>query len=148
MKNIKRFRIRVVVFLIAFSLSSAALPGEKGCADHPLFLTRMPGYGIADCNNKDFDAFNFETGKRDKTVVEGRCTRLTYKSEDRFKEASGLAVVRNYENAIKSLGGAILFVAANRLVNGKIVKDGKEFLVQAEKGNGLIWLTVAMPQRQ
>lgn len=142
MNNIKYVMVRVVVFLIAFSLASAAVPGEKGCADHPLFPTRMPGYGIADCNNKDFDVFNFETGKRDKTVVEGRCTRLTYKSEDRSKEASALAVVRNYENAIKSLGGSVLFVANNRLVNGKIVKDGKEFWVQAEKGNGLIWLTV------
>ena len=117
-------------------------PDKKGCVDHPVFPTRMPGYSIADCETKDFDAFNFETGKKDKTGVEGRRTKLTYRVEDRSKEPSGLAVVRNYENAIKSVQGTVLFIDTNRFVNGKIVKDGKEIWVQVEKGNGLIWLTI------
>ena len=102
----------------------------------------MPGYYIADCETKDFDAFNFETGKKEKARVEGRRTKLTYRVEDRSKEPSGLSVVRNYENAIKSVQGTVLFIDGNRIVNGKIVKDGNEFWAQAEKGNGQIWLTV------
>jgi hypothetical protein len=102
----------------------------------------MPGYSIANCETKDFDAVNFETGKKDKASVEGRRTKLTYRVEDRSKEPSGLEVVRNYENAITSVQGTVLFIDRNRLVNGKIVKDGKEVWAQVEKGNGLIWLTV------
>jgi len=141
-KKIKYVWITAVVFLIASGLASAGEPDKKGCADHPVFPTRMPGYSIADCDTKDFDAFAFETGKKDKASVEGRRTKLTYRVEDRSKEPSGLAVVRNYENAIKSVRGTVLFTDKNRFVNGKIVKDGKEIWAQVEKGNGVIWLTV------
>jgi OmpA-OmpF porin, OOP family len=141
-EKIKHIGITFVIFLIASGLASAAGTDRKGCADHPLFPTRMPGYYITDCEMKDFDGFNLETGKREKVSVEGRRTKLTYRVEDRSKEPSGLAVVRNYENAIKSIGGTVLFVDKNRLMNGKIVKDGKEVWAQVEKGNGLIWLTV------
>ena len=141
-KKIKYVWITAVVFLIASGLTIAAEPDKKGCADHPVFPTRMGGYRIAECETKDFDAFNFETGKKDKAGVEGRRTKLTYRVEDRSKEPSGIEVVRNYENAITSVQGTVLFTDKNRLVNGKIVKDGKEVWAQVEKGNGLIWLTV------
>jgi outer membrane protein OmpA-like peptidoglycan-associated protein len=143
-KKIKYVWITAVVLFISSGLAIAALPDKKGCVDHPLFPTRMPGYSIADCDAKDFDTFNFETGKKDKAGVEGRRTKLTYKVEDRSKEPSGLAVVRNYENAIKSVRGTVLFIDknSNRFVNGKIVKDGNEIWAQAEKGNGVIWLTI------
>jgi OOP family OmpA-OmpF porin len=142
MEKIKHLWITAVVLLISSGLAGAADLGKKGCADHPLFPTRMPGYYIVDCEMKDFDAFNLETGKREKVRVEGRRTKLTYRVEDRSKEPSGLAVVRNYENAIKSVQGTVLYIDGNRIVNGKIVKDGNEFWAQAEKGNGQIWLTV------
>ena len=102
----------------------------------------MPGYSISDCESKDFDVFNLETGKKEKASVEGRRTKLTYRIEDRSKEPSGLEVIRNYDNAIKSIRGTVLFTDRNRFVNGKIAKDGKEIWAQVEKGNGLIWLTV------
>jgi OmpA-OmpF porin, OOP family len=141
-KKIKHAWITAVVLLLSTGLASALMPDKKGCVDHPVFPTRMPGYSISDCDTKDFDAFNFETGKKDKTRVEGRRTKLTYRVEDRSKEPSVLAIVRNYENAIKSVQGTVLFVDTNRWVNGKIAKDGKEIWVQAERGNGLIWLTL------
>jgi outer membrane protein OmpA-like peptidoglycan-associated protein len=141
-KKFKQVWITAVVFLIASGLVSAAEPDKKGCADHPLFPTRMPGYNLADCDTKDFEAFNFETGKREKTSVEGRRTKLTYRVADRSKEPGGLAVVRNYENAIKSVQGTVLFIDKDRVMNGKIMKDGKEIWAQVEKGNGVIWLTV------
>jgi OOP family OmpA-OmpF porin len=143
-KKIKHVWITAVVFFISSGLASAVLPDKKGCFDHPVFPTRMPEYSIENCDTKDFDVFNFETGKKDKAGVEGRITRLTYRIEDRSREASGLAVVRNYENAIKSVQGTVLFIDknSNRFVNGKIVKDGKEIWAQVEKGNGKIWLTI------
>jgi OmpA-OmpF porin, OOP family len=141
-KKFKHVWITAVVFFISSGLVGAVLPDKKGCVDHPVFPTRMPGYNIANCEAKDFDAFDFETGRKEKASVEGRRTKLTYQVEDRSKEPSGLAVVRNYENAIKSVSGTVLFIDKNRVVNGKIVKDGKEIWAQVEKGNGLIWLTI------
>ena len=141
-QKIKHIWITAFIFVISSGLASAASPDKKGCVDHPVFPTRMPGYSLADCETKDFDTFHFETGKKDKTGVEGRRTKLSYRIEDRSKEPSSLEVVRNYDNAIKNVGGTVLFTDRNRFVNGKIVKDGKEIWAQVEKGNGLIWLTV------
>ncbi len=138
----KRFWITAVVFFFTTGLVSAAASDQKGCADHPVFPTRMAGYSISKCETKDFEAFKFETGKREKTVVEGRCTMLTYRIDDRSKEPSGLAVVRNYENAIKNAKGTIVFTNSSWIVNGKIEKGGKEIWAQAQKGNGQIWLTI------
>ncbi|EKD21949.1 MAG: hypothetical protein ACD_87C00248G0002 [uncultured bacterium] len=144
MKIIKHVWITALVFFLFSGLGSAVLPDKKGCTDHPVFPKRMSEYSIENCETKDFGAFNFETGQKDKTSIEGRMTKLTYRIEDRSKEASGLAVVQNYENAIKSVQGTVLFIDknSNRSVNGKIIKDGKEIWAQVEKGNGKIWLTI------
>lgn len=142
MKDLRHVWIMAVIFLMAAGPAYATTPDKKGCADHPVFPTRMPGYSISDCETKDFDAVNFETGKREKNTVEGRRTKLTYRIEDRSQEPSGLAVVRNYENAIKNVGGTVVFTDGKRILNGKILKNGKEIWAQAEKGNGLIWLTI------
>ena len=142
MKKFKHIWITVFLFFISSGFAGAALPDKKGCVDHPVFPTRMPGYRIANCETKDFDAIDFETGKRDKANVEGRLTKLTYQIEDRSKEPSGLAIVRNYENAIKRISGTVLFIDKNRVVNGKIMKDGNEIWAQVVKGNGQIWLTI------
>ena len=141
-KKVNPVWITILGLFFAFGLAGAAEVDKKGCADHPVFPTRMSGYIIRDCQTKDFDAFEFETGKREKNIVEGRRTKLTYWIEDRSKEPSALAIVRNYENAIKSVGGTVLFLDKDRFVNGKIVKDGKEIWAQVEKGGTQIWLTV------
>jgi hypothetical protein len=134
----------MLLFILMPSALHAVQMDAPGCTDHPLFPERMPDYTIEKCENKALDAFEFETGKREKTRIEGRVTRLTYRIDDRSKEASGLAVVRSYTSAITKLQGAVSYTdqTGSRIVNGKIGKDGKEFWVQAQKGNGKIWLTV------
>jgi OmpA-OmpF porin, OOP family len=134
----------LLLALLCLSLPAvAAEQDKKGCADHPAFPTRMSGYFIADCETRDFDAFGFETkNPRQKTTVEGRWNKITYRMFTGSRQPSALAVVRNYENAIKAAGGTVLFVDTNRWMNGKLVKDGKEVWAQAEKGNGLIWLYI------
>jgi outer membrane protein OmpA-like peptidoglycan-associated protein len=130
--------------LLCLSLPAAAVEQDKkGCSDHPAFPTRMSGYFISNCETRDFDAFAFETkNPREKTTVEGTWTKISYRMYAGSNEASGLAVVRNYENAIKAAGGTVLFSDSKRWVNGKLAKDGKEIWAQAEKGNGAIWLYI------
>jgi OOP family OmpA-OmpF porin len=103
----------------------------------------MSNFHIFYCEMKDFDAVEFETGKRQKNSVKKHTTRLTYRIADRSKEPSPIAVVSNYENAVKSVGGKIAFTNINlRTVNGMVAKDGQEVWTQATKGNGQIWLTI------
>jgi outer membrane protein OmpA-like peptidoglycan-associated protein len=132
--------------LLCLALPAAAKPDKPGCADHPLFPTRMPEYTIVKCDTKEFDRYEFFTTKGPRHAEEGKFTFITYQVEDRKKEQSGVAVVRNYENAIKKIGGTVVASDPNRWVNGKVTVDGKEVWVQAEKGNGLIWLRIIEKQ--
>jgi outer membrane protein OmpA-like peptidoglycan-associated protein len=74
------------------------------------------------------------------------------------KEASGLQIIRNYSNAIKSMGGTILIEGTReaieavcpegegyaRQVDGKVVKGGKELWVEVgyHEYNGTYLITV------
>jgi outer membrane protein OmpA-like peptidoglycan-associated protein len=117
---------------------------KAGCSDHPLFPTRMPGYVIEACKVEEFGRYEFLTPKPPKMPVEGKFTFITYAVTDRKNEPSPVAVVRNYESAMRKVGATNLQTDPNASwwVNGKIAKDGQETWAQAEKGNGKIWLRI------
>jgi hypothetical protein len=50
---------------------------NPSCKDHELF-TRMPDSWIASCSDKTFDFFEFMTGLKTTTRVEGRTWKITY----------------------------------------------------------------------
>jgi outer membrane protein OmpA-like peptidoglycan-associated protein len=103
----------------------------------------MPDYVIESCKIEDFAAYEFQVKKGPKTRVEGKFTFITYKfTGKRETEPSGLAVVRNYENAFQKIGGTIAQSDPDRWVNGSIVKDGQETWFEVLKGNGKIWLRI------
>lgn len=133
-----------VLLLLSAAGASAQQGDYKDCKDHPLFPTRMPDYRIADCKVEDFGVYEFWTDNaRKKIPVEGKFTFISYAfTGERGTEPSALAVVKNYENAIKKAGGTILHTNPTWWVNGKIVKDNQEVWVQAERGNGKIWLRI------
>ena len=110
-----------VLLLLATGVA-AQQSDSAGCKDHPLFPTRMPDYRIVGCKVEAFGVYEFSATKGPKTPVEGKFTFLTYAfTGERANEPSGLAVVRNYENAIRKVGGTILQSDPQRWVNGKIV---------------------------
>jgi outer membrane protein OmpA-like peptidoglycan-associated protein len=144
-KTMKKGLIALMsVGILLFATGGFAQQSDSaGCKDHPLFPTRMPDYRLAACKVEEYGVYEFWSVKGPKTSVEGRFTFLTYAfTGQRAAEPSGLAVVRNYENAIKKVGGTILGSVPDRWVNGKIVKEGQETWAQIEKGNGKIWLRI------
>ena len=136
-------------FLLWALLASAAAPVDKpGCTDHPLFPTRMPGYTIANCKVEEFGRYEFFTPKPPRMAVEGKYTFLTYRVTDPAQQPSAVAVVRNYEAALRRVGATAVQTdtKGSWWVNGKVTKDGREVWADAEKGNGLIWLRVVEVQ--
>lgn len=131
-----------LILSLTFAAAAAAKGDKPGCVDHPLLPTRMPGYELINCTTKEFDGYDFFAPKGAKHHQEGQFTFLTYAIVDRKTEQSGLAVVRNYENALIKIGGTIEGSDPQRWVNGKVTVEGKEVWVQAEKGNGLIWIRI------
>jgi len=138
----KTWLVLMGVLFVLLNVNVAAQSGD-GCKDHPLFPTRMPDYRLENCKVEDFGIYEFFVPKGPKIPVEGKFTFITYSfTGQRTNEPSGLAVIRNYENAIVKVGGAILQRDPLRWVNGKVVKEGQEAWFQIEKGNGKIWLRI------
>ena len=132
--------------MILFS-AAAAQSDAANCKDHPLFPTRMPDYRIETCKVEPFGVYNFYALKGPKTPVEGKFTFIQYGfTGQRGNEPSPVAVVRNYENAIKKAGGQILGIQPSWWVVGKITQNGVEAWVQAEKGNGKVWMRIVEKQ--
>ena len=117
----------VLVATIA-CLAHAEQKDDPACKDHPMF-TRMPGYWIRGCTVKQFDTHAFTLGVGRTQQVEGRLTTLSYYPQATATEKpSDLQITRNYENAVKQLGGTVLYTAKGK-DTFKIVKDGKEVWV-------------------
>jgi len=143
-KNLTR---ALLVLSLAIAAPAGAEPDRKGCADHPLFPTRMPDFFIVDCKTVEFDAYAFKMpDPRKQNRQEGKFTFITYQLERGKADASGVAVVRNYENALAKIGGTVAESDPDRWVNGKVVLDGKEAWFEAMKGNGKIWLRIVEKQ--
>ncbi|MBK8595465.1 MAG: OmpA family protein [Holophagales bacterium] len=145
-ETVMRIRSAVLLALLASGSALAVKPDSPGCKDHPLFPTRMPNYSLAACEVKEFASHPFRLQKGKTHVVEGKYTFLTYSVDDRKDDQTGVAVVRNYENALKKIGGTVADSVPNWWINGSVVVDGKEVWAEAERGNGKIWLRIVEKQ--
>ena len=105
----------------------------KGSQDHPLF-TRMPGYYISDYDVKDFDKYTSPYLSGQDQNWEGKVTHLEYYAKTQAKQASMLQIARNYENALKKVGGKVL-VNDERVIEGKVEKNGGVTYVHIEAFN-------------
>jgi len=105
----------------------------KGSQDHPLF-TRMPGYYISEYEVKDFDTYASPYLSGQDANWEGKVTSLGYTIKTGAKQASMVQIARNYENAVKKIGGKIL-ANESRVIEAKIQKNGGVTYVHVEAYN-------------
>lgn len=128
--------------LTALFMTSAALladapqapaPDAKGCQDHPLF-TRMPGMRIVTCTSADFDQYVFRI-KGGQEPVEGRRVEVRYTFTGTGSAPSALAIIRNHQQAIASIGGSTVY-EDKRYSTLKVAKDGKEIWTQVDTAWG------------
>ena len=134
--------LAMLVVLLGSGTALAAKPDKPGCSDHTLFPTRMPNYRIEACEVKEFTQYAFRVANGKRQTVEGKFTFITYAVDDRKDDQSGLAVVRNYENALQKIGGAVQGSDPQRWVTGSVIVDKQEVWAEAEKGNSKIWLRI------
>jgi OOP family OmpA-OmpF porin len=123
----KKVLILALVLLMS-SVVVAGEPDEPGCKDHPL-LSRMPGYRIQRCESRQFESLEFWLAGGKNTRIEGHYTKILYALNDGAAEPSRVQIQRNYENAIKSIGGQVLYNNDEGNVYLKVFKDGRELYV-------------------
>jgi outer membrane protein OmpA-like peptidoglycan-associated protein len=129
---------------------------EPEFKDTPWF-SGMPNYSIYDGEDIEFDSYNFFNGKNC-TTVEGRKFKRTYSLKEDAQKSSVIQIMRNYGNAIRSMGGTVIYegrpdnaeCADNNGLNmvvGKAVKGADELWVEVVTlGGDDYYLTVVIKE--
>jgi len=136
--------MRTACLLALLALAApAALAQEdaRGSKDHPL-LTRYPDSHIVEYV-KNYNTEEFATGTRagqpERKSVEGDATVITYFHNNAEKQPSALQVIRNYQNAIKGIGGQVVYERMPKDGDGgettlRVTTGGKEVWIRLEPG--------------
>lgn len=120
-----------VVGLVA-AAPGAWLAAQEDCKDCAL-LSRMPGFRLDWCKN-NFDAREFPMANEKTITQEGDVCEVFYGVEEGRQPPSELQIRRNYTNAVKSLGGTVLFEDQWHATM-KLVKGGKEIWIHVQPMN-------------
>jgi len=99
-----------IVLLLMTAGTAMAQQDVEGSKDHPL-LTRMPNFFITDYEEKDFDQADFKNSKGKDIKVEGHKYYISYELKEEANSPSELQIVRNYDNAVKKIGGSVVYEA-------------------------------------
>jgi outer membrane protein OmpA-like peptidoglycan-associated protein len=129
------FCILGMMVLGVFSRTGA----ESEFKDTPYF-SGMPSYKIDDALDQEFADYNFYNGK-DCSTIEGKKYFRAYSLKEDAKQASELQISRNYSNAVKNMGGTVVFEGqcpsvecaenrSSRMMVGKVIKGGNELWVE------------------
>jgi len=135
-------RTASLLLLLAFVAPSVfAQEDARGSKDHPL-LTRFPDSHIVEYV-KNYDSVEFATGTKggepERKAVEGDATVITYFHNNAEKQPSALQVIRNYQNAIKGIGGQVAYERLPKDGDGgettlRVATGGKDVWVRLEPG--------------
>jgi len=98
-------------------------------------FTRMPDHYISLYVDKEFEKVDFQIGDDKYQSVEGHYYQINYALKEGKQPVGALQVIRNYANAVKKIGGKVIYEwydSGSGKVTLKIEKGGAE--VWAEVG--------------
>ncbi len=139
-------KMTIAVLLMGLAMFTAASNAQDSEFKDTPYFSGMPNYSIYDAADVEFDSYNFFNGKNC-TTVEGKKLKRIYALKEDAQKSSVIQISRNYVNAIKSMGGTVIFEGAPQtaecadnngiqMVIGKVVKDGNEMWVEVVSFNG------------
>jgi outer membrane protein OmpA-like peptidoglycan-associated protein len=128
-----------LIICLALAGSLFAQEDAEGSKDPALF-TRMPGYHIYRYDDIQFDKYEFRISDEKNQVVEGHHLFILYDLNNNVQVPSPLQTVRNYTNAIKKVGGQLIYEFEDGGIQNvilKLVKSGQETWAHViASGNG------------
>lgn len=116
-----------IFYATTYSFSQETEDEEKSnCKDYSM-LSGMPKFDISDCR-KNYKDFEVKLSEEESKTIEGTnfFHRYTFNDEN-AQGPSWFQVFKNYENAIKKLGGSTLFNDNDGIANFYLKKDKMEF---------------------
>ena len=118
--------IFIALFFLVIGFTFAQEEDEEGSKDHPL-LSRMENYYISGYEEFEYDSHEFYDAEDNEYVIEGHKWVIEYTLKEGLKPPGQLKVRQNYINAIKKIGGTILF---DKGVYMKVEAENKESWIE------------------
>lgn len=129
--------------LLSLMVLAAAAWGQR--ADYrgykdPEILTRMPGFVLSTANSykeAEFGAYEFRVQSRPvrRERVEGRVREWFYRVEGTAgTPVSPLQILRNYQNAVKQMGGKVVYEDSYRTTM-VVARGGAEVWIEVDPGS-------------
>jgi OmpA-OmpF porin, OOP family len=126
----------IVVFCSLFLLhagtgfSVAQVQDIKGSKDHPL-LSRMPDFHITGYKDTEFDSYKFINEDKKPESIEGHKYFIEYNLNPGVAEPGELKIRRNVQDALKKIGGKVVFDDNfNKASTIVVKKDNRETWVE------------------
>jgi OOP family OmpA-OmpF porin len=127
-------KLLFTLILIMAGIAPLIAQDAEGCKDPALF-TRMPNFHIYRCEDLQFNNFEFKINADKSQTVEGHSLYLDYYLNDNAQTPSGLQIVRNFTNAVKKVGGQLVY---------EYEDGGTEYAIMKVSKNGLeTWAMVS-----
>lgn len=123
--GVKSF-LGIFLMILLAALVFAQEQDVEGSKDHPL-LSRMKNYYISEYEEFAYDSHQFYDAEDNEYVIEGRKWMISYTLKQGFNPPGQLKVRKNFINAIKKIGGTILF---ERGLYMKVAKEGRETWIE------------------
>jgi outer membrane protein OmpA-like peptidoglycan-associated protein len=138
-----------ISFLCILTIPVLSQDDKEGTKDPSLF-TRMPGFYIYNFDELEFDKYDFQVSDGKMQSVEGHHLYYDYYAKDNVQMPSGLQISRNYSNAIKKVGGQIVYEYDDGGIQNtvlKLVSNGAETWVHVSAGgNGMYKVNIIEKQ--
>jgi len=100
--------LSILLSIIIVCVTFAEDEDVEGSKDHPL-LSRMKNFYISGYEELKYDSHEFYDAEDNEYVIEGRKWVIEYTLKEGIGPPGQLNVRKNYINAIKKIGGTILF---------------------------------------
>lgn len=127
--------------LSGFAFSMANEQDVKSSKDHPL-LSRMSDFYISGYKYNDFDSYKFIDQNKKQVSIEGNKYYIEYKLNKGAVEPGELKIRRNIQDALRRIGGNVIFDDNfNRVSTIVLKKGGKETWVEIRSYNNMYRLT-------
>ena len=108
MEEIMNNKLWILVFLLLLVPAAVQVQAQESEFKDTPWFSGMPSYMIYDAEDIEFDSYNFFNGKNC-TTVEGKKLKRTYSLKEDAQKSSVIQIMRNYANAVKSMGGTVIY---------------------------------------
>jgi OOP family OmpA-OmpF porin len=139
MKKIILLSFSLLLLLTLKGITQGNQQDIKGSKDHPM-ISRMPDFWISEYKENEYDSYKFIGADKKPLIIEGHKYSILYKLNSGASDPGALKVMRNFQEALKKIGGKIILDDTfNKMSTIVVNKDGKETWIEVRCYSGIMF---------